>query len=195
MTMVKNSGAAMSAATENTETETEATTEDGANLVRKISPKTVMGRVSIPMKADGKPYVDEDGVPTKFPDTVLYTVFGMSHGIKTGTGDNGPWVAFLGSFEAIRAKDGKRFQGGQCFVPKAVEDLLVSALKAGQRGDDNASVEFALEVGIKFAQTATGYEYTVKNLVKTTNADPLADLRKRLYQAKPNLALAGPKSA
>lgn len=166
----------------------------GVMMIRKISPKTVMGKVVIPLKADGKPYVNEDGEPTKFPYTVLYHVFGMAHGTKTGTSDNGPFCAFLGSFEAVRAKDGQRYQSGQCFVPKAIEDLLVSAMKAGQKEDSTASVEFAIEVGIEFAQTSIGYAYVVKNLVKTKNADPLADLRARLAQQHPTLAaLPAPK--
>ncbi|MGA9854261.1 MAG: hypothetical protein WBR29_03150 [Gammaproteobacteria bacterium] len=188
MASAKSGGAAMGAPIETTND------DDGAMLVRKISPKTIMGKVTIPLKSDGKPYVDEDGVPVKFPDTVLYSVFGLSHGIRTGTGDNGPFCAFLGSFEAVRSKDGKRFQGGQCFVPKAIEDLLVASMKAGQKDDPSASVEFAVEIGIKFAQTAVGYEYTIKNLVKTKNADPLADLRSRLANSHPTLAaLAAPK--
>ena len=166
----------------------------GVMLIRKLSPKTVMGKVAIPLKADGTPYVDEDGAATKFPATVLYHVFGLAHDTRVGTSDNGPFCSFLGSFEAIRAKDGKRYQSGQCFVPKAVEDLLVSALRAGQVGDPKAQVEFAIEIGIQFAQTATGYEYYVKNLVKTKNADPLADLRSRITNAHPSLAaLAAPK--
>jgi hypothetical protein len=169
--------------------------DSGVMLIRKLSPKTVMGKVTIPVKSDGKPYVDDDGVPTKFPAQVLYHVFGMAYGTRIGTSDNGPFCSFLGSFEAVRARDGKRFQSGQCFVPKAVEDLLVASMKAGQKEDPNASVEFAIEVGIQFAQTATGYEYYVKNLVKTKNADPLADLRQRLAQQHPSIAgaLAAPK--
>lgn len=189
-------GVAMGASTQDKKEDNaeDTSAEDGAMLVRKISAKTVMGKVVIPLKPDGKPYVDEDGVPTKFPDTVLYSVFGQSHSIRTGTGDNGAFCAFLGSFEAVRARDGKRFQGGQCFVPKAIEDLLVASMRAGQKEDPTASVEFAVEVGIKFAQSAIGYEYTIKNLVKTKNADPLADLRNRLAASHPTLAaLTGPK--
>lgn len=140
---------------------------DGATLVRKISPKTVIGKVKAPEKA-----------------LRLYTVIGVSHGVKHGTGDNGPWVAFLGSFEAVRASDGAVFQAGQCFVPKAVEDLLVSTLTHAQKGDATTAVEFAIEVGVKPSDVAIGYEYTVKNLVKTSNADPLALLRQKV-QALP----------
>lgn len=166
----------------------EETDNVGVLMIRKISPKTVMGRVVIPLKADGTPYVDTDGVPTKFPYTVLYHVFGMAHGTKTGTSDNGPFCAFLGSFEAVRAKDGQRYQSGQCFVPKAIEDLLVAAMHAGQKDDPTASVEFAIEVGIEFSETRIGYAYVVKNLIKTKNADPLADLRSRLSTQHPRLA-------
>lgn len=170
--------------------------DEGVEMIRKLSPKTIMGRVTIPLKPDKTPYVDEDGVPTKFPDTELYTCIGMAHGLKTGTGDNGPWVAFLGAFEAVRAKDGKRFQGGQCFVPKAVEDIMAASLRAAQAKDAGASVEFGIEVGIKFAANQIGYEYYVKNLVKTNNADPLESLRNRLTSVKPSVynrpALAAP---
>jgi hypothetical protein len=166
-------------------TETEASAappaSDGASLVRKLSPKTVCGKVKLPTKK-GKGY-DADGKEIEIDvpySATLYTVIGVSHGIKTGTGDNGPWVAFLGSFEATRHSDGAVFQAGQCFIPKAVEDLLVSAMRAGQKDDPQASVQFAIEVGIKPADTAVGYEYTVKNLVKTQNADPLALLRNQM---------------
>jgi hypothetical protein len=141
---------------------------DGTELVRKISPKTVIGKVRAPEKAGP-----------------LYVVIGNTHGVKHGTGDNGPWVAFLGSFEATRLADGKVFQAGQCFVPKAVEDLLVSAVTQAQKGDESATVEFAIEVGIKPAENVIGYEYTVKNLVKPSGADPLLALRQRVLAALP----------
>lgn len=149
--------------------ETVADYSDGATLVRKLSPKTVMEGKIVPRDSDGNVVAAN-----------LYTVIGVAHATKTGNSDNGPFCAFLGSFEASRAKDGKVFQSGQCFVPKAVEDLLVSAMRAGQKDDAHASVEFAIEVGIKPSDTAIGYEYTVKNLVKTQNADPLAALRGKL---------------
>lgn len=164
---------------------------DAVELIRKISPKTVCGRVAIPLKPDGTPYVDEDGVPTKFPQTQLYIAIGRAHGTRTGTGDNGSYCAFLGSFEATRTKDGKKFQAGQCFVPKAVEDLLAASLYAAQETDPKATVEFAIEVGIKYPTTgrasATGYEFYVNNLVKPSGADPLEALRLRVA-ALPQLA-------
>lgn len=163
--------------------------DSGANMVRKLSPKTVVGDLK---KIAAQMRVNEDR-----SNRVLYRVMGVSHGIKADVGDNGPWVAFLGAFEAVRADTGEIFQAGQCFVPKAVEDLLVASLKAGQKGDASASIEFAIEVGMKLADTAVGYEFTVKNLVKTQNADPLAALRSRMMalpaMEKPK-ALAAPSA-
>ena len=127
-----------------------------ATLVRKVSVKSVMEWGSRP-----------DEIPKVGEEIKLYRVFGVSHAVKTGTGDNGPFCAFLGSFEAVRYKDGKRFQGGQCFVPRAVEDLLVASMRSGQKNDSTASVEFAIEVGIKGTDKSVPWEYTVKNLVNT----------------------------
>lgn len=184
---------------------------EGVNLQKKISPATVIGKFKKPKKLDG---TNPDGSPKYvaygeeeiWPDTPLYAVMGVTHDIKTGTGDNGPWVAFLGAFEAVRYSDGERFQGGQCFVPRAVEDMMVATLNATRResgGGPNGAIEFAIEVGVKHSTTQMGYEYFVKNLTKTQGTDPLALLRSRVVGKLPAsvaakypkvAALAGPSS-
>lgn len=151
--------------------------DSGPELLRKLSPKTIIGGRFLP--------------PSKA--TVLYTVIGTTHGVRTGTGDNGAYCAFLGAFEATRFSiydsekrdfvvdpERKVFQGGQCFVPKAVEDLLAATVLKMKEDRTTTAIEFAIEVGVKPADTAIGYEYTVKNLVKTSGADPLAALRQRV---------------
>lgn len=168
---------------------------EGVEMLRKISPATVIGQFKKPRKpllVDGKPVMGDDNKPRTeaygeeevWPDTPLYVVIGVTHGLKTGSGDNGPWVSFLGAFEAQRFSDGQRFQGGQCFVPKAVEDIMVATLNATQKAQGAAggiaAIEFGIEVGIKHATTTVGYEYTVKNLVKTQGTDPLALLRNKV---------------
>jgi hypothetical protein len=150
---------------------------EGPELVRKLSPKSIIGGRFLP--------------PSK--ETVLYTVIGTTHGIKSGTGDNGPYVAFLGAFEATRISkydsekrdfvpdpERKTFQAGQCFVPKAVEDLLAATVLKMKEDRQGTAIEFAIQVGVKPSDTAIGYEYTIKNLVKTSGADPLAALRSRV---------------
>ena len=157
-------------------------TSDDTNMVRKISPKTVLGgpaaiRKAIAARLKDMGEVDQDGEPKQGVNAPLYNCIGVAYRVKEGTGDNGPWVAFLGAFEAINFTTGETFQGGQAFVPKAVEDLMVAALRAGQKDDPHASIQFGIEVGAKLADTSIGYEFTIKNLVKTANADPLAALR------------------
>lgn len=167
---------------------------EGVEMLRKLSPATIIGQFKKPKKQDG---VNADGSAKMvaygeeeiWPETALYIVMGVTHGTRTGTGDNGPWVAFLGAFEAIRIKDGKRFQGGQCFVPKAVEDMMVATLNATRKAQAESgtagAIEFGIEVGVKHSLTQMGYEYYVKNLVKTQGTDPLAALRAKIRPALP----------
>lgn len=149
----------------------QASDDSGVTFVKKISAKTIMGRVRAPEKA-----------------TALYRAIGQVSGIKTGQSDNGTWNAFLGAFEAIRVDTGEVFQGSQCFLPSAISDLLVASVRKHQENDAGALVEFAVEVGVKPSDTPIGYEYTVKNLIKPSGGDPLAALRGKVEQ----LALAAP---
>lgn len=162
--------------TEGSETQdgAEDTEGDEAELSfkRKLSPKTIMG--------DLKRTAAEMRVADFTGTKPLYRVIGSAHGVKTGSSDFGPFVAFLGSFEATRYDTGETFVGGQCFVPKAVEDMLLASLHAGKKKDENSGIEFGIEIGLKLSDTAIGYEFTVTNLIKTKNADPLAALRAQL---------------
>lgn len=153
-----------------TQTETQAPIESGApNFIRKLSAKQVMG--------DIRDTVAEMRVAKETGTRALYSLIGMAHGVRSGESDNGPFCALLGSFEATNYSTGEVFQSGQCFVPRAVEDVMIASLRAGQKEDKGASIQFGIEVGVKLSDTPIGYEYTVRNLVKTTNADPLASLR------------------
>lgn len=171
---------------------------EGVSMSRKISPATVIGKFKKPKKQDG---MDGDGNPKwipygeeeVWPETALYAVMGVTHDLKTGVSDNGPWCAFLGAFEAIRYADGARFQGGQCFVPKAVEDMMIATLNATRREagtGPNGAIEFAIEVGVKHSTMAIGYEYVVKNLTRTQGTDPLALLRSKVSSKLPAAVLA-----
>lgn len=142
--------------------------DTGATFVKKLSAKTIVGRIDVPEKA-----------------TPLFRVYGQVDGVKSGTGMHGVWNAFLGAFEAVRLDTGEVFQGTQCFLPNQLTDLLVSQVN---RLGETGSVEFAVEVGVKPSDSPIGYEYTVKNLIKPTGGDPLAALRDKVQ----TLALAAP---
>lgn len=148
-----------------------ATKERDVSFLKKLSAKTIMGKIRAPEKATG-----------------LYRIFGQVTGVRSGTGDNGVWNAFLGAFEAHRMDTGEVFQGSQCFLPSGISELLVAQVRKATDNNDTASIEFAIEVGVKPTDTPIGYEYTVKNLIKPTGGDPLAALRGKVDQ----LALAAP---
>lgn len=137
-----------------------------AEVISKIAPRKVL-------EANPKTLAPKSG--EKPVD--LFTVFGIANGTKHGETQYGDWQALTGVFEAVRASDGKRFQSGTCFLPGAVGTMLIGGLKAAQESNPDASVSFAILVGIKFSEVAIGYEFTTKNIVKLEQADPLADLR------------------
>lgn len=137
-----------------------------AALIRKISSKTVLG---------GPPEV-----PSKA--TALYTVIGVATGVRIGQSAYGEFVALKGQFEATNIETGEAFTAPQCFLPEPLNGMIAAQLAmTDAEGNANAkSARFAVEVGVIPAKTVTGYEYTARELVDTTENDPLSDLRKAL---------------
>lgn len=130
-----------------------------SELIRKISAKTVVGKIQKPEKA-----------------TSLFHVFGIARSVRTGESNYGPWVALIGQFEATNLETGETFVAPQCFLPEPIGSMMAAQVQ----NEDTESVQFGLEVGIKPADTAVGYEYTSKALVESKEADPLADLRAKM---------------
>jgi len=135
-----------------------------AEIIGKIAPRKVL-------EGNPKKFVPEKGTID------LFTVYGIGNGIKHGDTQYGEWNALTGVFEAVRTSDGKRFQSGVCFLPGAAGQMLISGLKAAQEANPDASVRFAIIVGIKHSDVPIGYEFTTRNVVKLEQADPLEDLR------------------
>ena len=181
-----------------TERVTTARIPDGTTILRKMSPKTVMGKIKRPFPGDEGDPSATPPVPPKAPDPErdLYVVMGQTNGIVTGESDNGPWVAFKGWFESARCDSGEIAQSALCFVPKAFEELLVNAVKAQQEGDAASMVEFAVKISIvPSAKAAVGYEFRCRNLIKVQSGDPLKALRDTLRGAGSLPALPAPKAA
>lgn len=135
---------------------------------RKISAKTVWGKVK---RAD----IPEKGVKP------LYTVIGQAMGVRKGEGDFGPWVALVGTFEAVNLETAEVFSGPECFLPEPFNAMIANKLQG--EGKSHA-IDFAFEVGIKAAPeddpTRVPYEYTCKPIQDPTAGDPLKALRGRL---------------
>ena len=137
-----------------------------AELVRKLSPKTVLEKkVEAPSKA-----------------TPLYRVYGIARGVRSGESQFGIWTALVGSFEAIRIDDGAVFAGIQCFLPEPMNGMIADKLR---HDSETKEVQFAVEVGIKPSDVPVGYEYTSKPIVDVEQADALAGLREKVALPAP----------
>jgi hypothetical protein len=135
------------------------------SLLSKLSTATVYGRIERPA----------DGAPPK----ALFNIYGVTHSIKRGQTTMGEYTAFLGNFEAVNLDTGEIFAGGKAFLPRVVEEMVVGALASAQAGGDvSASVQFALQVGIRTEpKNAYGYVYTCTPLVEIAQGDVLQHLR------------------
>lgn len=122
-------------------------------LVKKISTKTVIGKIA---KAD---------IPAKGMKP-LYRVVGIAQGTKVGESNYGGFVGFRGNFKATRISDNEVIHSAVAFLPQMATDLLLPAVESDQSG---MGVQFGFDIGIKAAETATGYEYTVTPLVENAN--------------------------
>lgn len=138
-------------------------------LIKKISAKTVVGTVRPPEKP-----------------TSLYTVIGIANGLRTGNTTYGDFVALTGQFEATNLETGEQYTAPQCFLPEPLCGMIAAQLRTTDKEGNRTtmSVRFAVEVGIKPAKSTMGYEYTVRELVDTSEGDPLEDLRQALPAPK-----------
>lgn len=175
-------------------------TEKGAEILRKITPKEIVGTKLTDLIVEGT---------IKLPCD-LFTLIGRAYNLRDGESDFGPWTALLGEFEAVRTFDGSNatFYAPQCFIPGPAGDLLVQTVrgfvqepievtpeqykKSGRTYKvTGETVEMALIVGAKRASRDGGapYEFTVRPLIDVRKADALAHLRAKVQHA----ALPAPK--
>lgn len=143
---------------------------------KKLTPKSVMGKIPNP---------PEKGT------TPLYTIIGVCHGVVKGAkefgGETRPWTKLIGNFEAVNLISGEVFAAPECFLPEPYNSMIAQKFE----GDSAVNaVEFAIEVGLSppaEGQTVK-YVYAGKMIQEAGEADPLANLRKRVPQ------LAGPSA-
>lgn len=155
-----------------------------AKMLRKITPSTVTTEVGINLMQLQRPVQPQ----------ALYDLFGVVARTKQGQTDKGPWLAFLGEFEAV-TPDGEIFQSGKTHIP-VLEDLLYASLMQAQEKDPKATLQIAIRVGIKTAPankpSATGYEFEVQNLIPAATNNTIMALKQ--LAAKTSATLPAPKA-
>lgn len=154
--------------------------------LKKITFRDVVGK---PDKVKHKivvPNASGDGVEEKevylaVPGDLM-AVFGKAHNHRMGDTPLGQFMEFVGTFEALRIKDGERFQSTRCIFPPIAADMAAEAYLNAKRADDSSVVELAFVVGVEpDHRSAEGYKFTCKPIrTGAESGDPLAELRSSL---------------
>lgn len=177
----------------------------GVEMLKKIVAKNVVGLKEMRLEKvvekneDGTDKKDANGnVIVTYNPKALYSIFGVARDTKSGNSNYGEWTSFLGTFEAVRRSDGKRFVSSVAFLQDPAEGLLMQQLAQVKRDDANGTVGFAFHIGIKISdrwlttQQGSQYEYTIESIFNVTRHDPLADMRNQLAGQLPTARAALP---
>lgn len=145
-------------------------------ILKKISVKTCKANPEME-------FVRIDGVdkPRSKGAQNLLRVVGMTNSVKRGTGDYGPWVAFMGAFEATNMKTGEVYSSSVCLLPEAVSGILSVAVGV----EEGKSVEFGVDIGCAPENNPIGFIYTIKPLIESEETNPLRHLKKLINEKSP----------
>ena len=140
-------------------------------------------------------------VSAETPRVILGTIIGTATGTKSKVDAKGEvFMAIVGTFEGIAAKDGQRIQSGVLYLPGGFHDEILAQLS--QEGVSD--VVFAFEVSAHTASNPIGYSYAMRNLLPAMPDDPLARVRalmdkrlaeKQAAQAQAALPAPSPETA
>lgn len=111
----------------------------------------------------------------------LVHVYGIARGFTPDSSQYGDYIRFNGDFEGVNLETGEAQRAGSMILPEIAQNLLHGVMNA----EGNNAVEFALEIGIKPSKSPVGYDYTVKPLIESVEADPLKALRGASQKALP----------
>lgn len=117
-------------------------------------------------------------------------IVGRANKAKPDSSKLGDFVRFGGEFLGINLLTGEMFASGAAILPGIAESAVYGAMGGlNDKGQSDATVEFAFEVGAKYDETAaTKYVYTVTPLTEPKPSDPM----KALLEATNTKAIAGP---
>lgn len=165
-------------------------------LLKKLSAKAIMG--SVKMLALDTFYLERDikkpnpEAPKGIP---LFTVFGVTSGVKTGNTDNGDWLSFEGDFKAfvVDMKTGETttYRGPRLFISEPAQSLIEGALTSSD------AVEVSFAISIVPSENAYGYEYRASPLLELQESDAITALQEKLmakYGGGNKYGIEGPKT-
>lgn len=164
------------------------------HALKKITVKDVMKgkpekeaiQVAV-MNEDGSPALDANQAPIMRTVNVavaqdVCVIYGRAREHRAGTTSYGPFVEYIGTFEAKRLKDGEVFQSTRVIFPPISADLADADYTRIKRANPDAEVEFAYVVGVEpDARGSDGYKWSCKPIAtRESVGDPLAEMRSSL---------------
>jgi hypothetical protein len=126
-----------------------------ASVLGKISIKTTYGVIA------------KKSIPDEGLELELVRFAGMAKAVERGEGNFGAWASLKGDFAAQNKQTGEMFISQAIFVPSAYGDALIASLENALMEDAGASIDFCVDVSIKAASNAIGYEYVVRPIMDT----------------------------
>lgn len=145
--------------------------------------------------------VDDDTGPSRVK---LGSVVGIVTGADVCNSEHGDFIEFAGTFRVTTAT--RAAESGRLIIPGAGSASLLSAVQstgevvkdANRKGDKvklitryrlpvGASLEFAVALGVARTETATGYGWTLENLLPPAADNPLNRLAALASPAAPQL--------
>lgn len=155
--------------------------------LKKMSPATVM---EMPRG---------EKMPPPLVPTGLCAIYGVVSGTapsKTQFDANG--VVLIGRFEAVRAKDRKRFTSEKLYLPdQTYQKQLAAAVKPDDNGEVHP-VRFGFNIGFSpMPSSPTGYNFTCEPMLDVKEQDALNEVRHQIDLDKflPKLIAAPDKVA
>lgn len=133
------------------------------------------------------------GAALKKPEalTRLYAIIGTATDTQAKQSKFGDALNYslIGTFEAVRVSDGKRFQAPVAYIPEPALSIILAGLKKAQAQSADASVDFGFIVCIKPSEKSpVGYELIAENPIPPKRSDALEQLRAQVLNAVPQLA-------
>lgn len=151
------------------------------NIINKITVKSVHGAIRTIIQKFVDPVTKEETeVKVLEKETHLMRVYGQATGYRVATSQYGDTSVFKGVFKAVKPDTGEMFMGGECCLPKSVENQLAAILNQAD------GAEFAFDVWAIPAKNAYGYEYRVKSVpgVDVAPAPVILALEQRMGMLK-----------
>ena len=95
-------------------------------------------------------------------------IAGVANATDEGSSAYGDWRCLVGECAATNYATGEVSIGRAAFVPGAMGDALIDALKAAQREDAGATLKFCVDVSVKVSpRDENKYEYVVRPVIES----------------------------